>query len=311
MISAPASRPSRSLLQDLLAILVGDSRLTVSFEDLTGFTRDSPDVGLDLVERQHCSAFCAFAKAHQVAPRDCVHNKRACNRLAIARRAGFEGMCHLGMTEAVQPLIVKGKLLGVFYFGGCVLAHRRAEAEDRIRASCARSGRDPAPYLARLREQPCLDAGEWERWRGRFLQMVRVVERLVQSLDLPTSSYVPQIVTRLAMNRRALSALTLKALTYVQKMHADTCTLEACARHVSCHPVHLSRTFKKETGVDFHEHVHQVRIDHARHLLHIRGMNATRVSYEVGYADTSHFTRVFKRIVGQTPAAFARSAARV
>jgi AraC-like DNA-binding protein len=309
-LPTPAA-PQASLFQDLLEIFVGDSGLKASFEDLTGFTMDSPELGLDVEHRQHCSAFCVFAKANQVPTRDCVRNKRACNRLAISRRRGFAGMCHLGMTEAVEPLIVKGKVLGVFYFGSCVLKEQAAEAERRIRAFCNENGRDAAVYLKRLRAMPRLSMDDWLRYRTRFEQTVRVIRRLVESSDLPTSGYTARVLSKEAMDRRAMNALTLKALGYVQKSYSESCTLEACAKQIGCHPVHLSRTFKKEAGVEFHEHVHRVRIDHARHLLNIRAMNATRVGYEVGYADASHFTRVFKRITGQTPAVFARSTQRV
>jgi len=302
---------SPSIFQDLLELLVGDSRLHVSFEDLTGFTMDSPELGLDVQHRQHCSAFCVFAKANQAPTRDCVRNKRACNRLASVRRSGFAGMCHLGMTEAVEPLIVKGKVLGVFYFGSCVLEENVAQAEMRIRRFCRENGHDTAAYLKKLRAMPRLSTDDWQRQLTRFEQTVRVIRRVVESSDLPTSGYTARVLSKEAMDRRAMNALTLKALGYVQKSYSESCTLDACAKKLGCHPVHLSRTFKKEAGVEFHEHVHRVRIDHARQLLHVHAMNATRVGYEVGYADASHFTRVFKRITGQTPAAFARSSQRV
>lgn len=309
-LSSPVT-PQSSLFQDLLEIFAGDSGLSVSFEDLTGITMDSPELGLDIRHRQHCSEFCVFSKANQAPTRDCVRNKRACNRLVISRRRGFSGMCHLGMTEAVEPLIVKGKILGVFYFGSCVLEEDVAAAEARIRSFCRQNDREAGPYLEKLHAAPRLSLETWLRQRARFEKTIRVIRRMVESSDLPTSGYTPRVLSQEAMDRRAMNALTLKALGYVQRFYSESCTLDSCAKSIGCHPVHLSRTFKKEAGVEFHEHVHRVRIDHAKHLLHIRAMNSTRVGYEVGYADTSHFTRVFKRITGQTPAVFARSSQRV
>lgn len=307
----PPTSAQTSLFQDLLEIFVGDCGLKASFEDLTGFTKDFPELELDLAHRQHCSEFCLFAKANQAETRDCIRNKRACNLLAISRRRGFAGMCHLGMTEAVEPLIVKGKVLGVFYFGSCVLEEGAAEAERRVRSFCRATGGDTGAYLEKLRAMPRLSNEEWLRQRARFERTVRVIRKVVESSDLPTSGYTARVFSKEAMDRRAMNALTLKALGYVQKFYSESCTLEACAKQLGCHPVHLSRTFKKEAGVEFHEHVHRVRIDHAKRLLLMPAMNATRVGHEVGYADGSHFTRVFKRITGQTPLAYARSMQRV
>jgi AraC-like DNA-binding protein len=45
-------------------------------------------------------------------------------------------------------------------------------------------------------------------------------------------------------------------------------------------------------------------VDRARRLL-LTGLSIADVSLEAGFADQSHFTRAFKRIVGVTPAAIA------
>jgi AraC-like DNA-binding protein len=302
----PPVTPPVLLFQDLLDIFIGDSALHISFEDLTGFTMDSPELGLEVRHRQHCSDFCRFAKDHQTPARDCVRNKCACNRLAVSRRQGFAGMCHLGLMEAVEPLIVHGKLLGVFYFGSFVLEEQVKQAERRVRRFCKKNSRAIGPYLEILRRMPRLTEAAWTRERARFEKTVGVIRRIVEALDLPMGGYIPRSLTSEAMSKRSINALTLKALNYVQVHYAETCTLEMCAKQAGCHPVHLSRTFKREAGMDFHDHVHRVRIDHARRLLRVHAMNATRVGYEVGYADASHFTRVFKRLTGRTPAAFAR-----
>lgn len=180
-----------------------------------------------------------------------------------------------------------------------------------MRTFCKAKGLDAAPYLKKLREAPRLTLADWSRQRARFEQVLRVISQIIEITGLPLLGYVLRRLTDEVMARRTMSLLTLKAISYVKINYANSCTLEACAKKLGCHPVHLSRTFKKEAGMDFHEHVHHVRIEHARHLLHVRAMNATRVGYEVGYADASHFTRVFKRITGQTPAVFARSSQRV
>jgi AraC-like DNA-binding protein len=49
----------------------------------------------------------------------------------------------------------------------------------------------------------------------------------------------------------------------------------------------------------------QLRVDRAKTLL-ARGLDIAAVAQRTGFADQSHFTRVFRRSVGVTPGRFPR-----
>lgn len=74
--------------------------------------------------------------------------------------------------------------------------------------------------------------------------------------------------------------------------------------------VHLStaafcRYFKRQTKMTFTEFVNQYRVSYAKTLL-LQGKSANEVCYEVGFESTSYFNRLFKKVVGVTPAVFRR-----
>ncbi len=48
------------------------------------------------------------------------------------------------------------------------------------------------------------------------------------------------------------------------------------------------------------------RIDHAARLLRLTPLSLTDIAVECGFADQSHLTRVFGRMMGETPAAYRR-----
>ena len=75
----------------------------------------------------------------------------------------------------------------------------------------------------------------------------------------------------------------------------------AAAAHLS--PFHLSRIFKKATGVTPHQYLLQVRVNSARSLLTAGAgdRSLAEVAAAVGFADQSHLTRHFKRMLGMTP----------
>lgn len=297
--------PSR-ILADLVELAAQYGPYEINFEDITGFTFDVPEFALPERHRAHCSSYCLFAKDHQGQRRECVINKRLCNRKA-ARGRGFSGMCHLGITECVEPLRVDGKTLGVFYFGSVVIKGREAEAERKVTAYCTRRRLHCEEYLERLKAVPRITEEEWECGRKHFRRMVRLAAAFVENAALPLDGYTVHGIRREVTKARKITSLTRAALAYVRKNYALSCKLKAAALALGCHPVHLSRVFKRDFGISFNEYLHRVRISHARVLLRTRSLNATQVSYEVGFSDPSHFNKTFQRLIGKTPAEFSRS----
>jgi AraC family transcriptional regulator len=77
----------------------------------------------------------------------------------------------------------------------------------------------------------------------------------------------------------------------------------AAVAHVS--PFHFARLFKHSTGLPPHQYVIARRVERAKELLREPDRLALAdVATEVGFADQSHFTRHFKRLVGVTPRQF-------
>jgi AraC-like DNA-binding protein len=65
-------------------------------------------------------------------------------------------------------------------------------------------------------------------------------------------------------------------------------------------PYHLLRTFRRSVGLTPHAYLIQIRIEEGKRLLRM-GNSISDVSASTGFADQSHFTRHFKRIMGVTP----------
>jgi AraC-like DNA-binding protein len=88
---------------------------------------------------------------------------------------------------------------------------------------------------------------------------------------------------------------------------ADGVTLPEAAWVLGAHPTHLVRAFSGEFGIPPHRYLTGRRLDRARRLL-LAGERPADVAAVVGFHDQSHLTRHFRRLLGVTPAAYARSA---
>lgn len=85
-------------------------------------------------------------------------------------------------------------------------------------------------------------------------------------------------------------------------------SLEDLATELGVHPTHIVRAFRREYGIAPHQYLTGRRVDRARRML-LAGQSAADVAVAVGFHDQSHLTRHFRRVLGVTPGAFARSAA--
>lgn len=76
---------------------------------------------------------------------------------------------------------------------------------------------------------------------------------------------------------------------------------ETIADMVFLNPDHLSRLFKKETGLSISEYILWERINMAKELLGQKEIPVGVVAASVGYTNFSHFARIFKKYVGVGP----------
>jgi AraC family transcriptional regulator len=84
----------------------------------------------------------------------------------------------------------------------------------------------------------------------------------------------------------------------------DCVRLGELAAVVGVHPVHLARTFRARHGVSVGEYGRRVRVERAATEVARGESSIAAIAAEAGFADQSHFTRLFRRYMGTTPARF-------
>jgi AraC-like DNA-binding protein len=90
---------------------------------------------------------------------------------------------------------------------------------------------------------------------------------------------------------------------FLDEHYADRVPLHDLSRLTGLSPYHLNRSFCRRIGMPPHTYQLHVRIARAKSALRT-GSSIARVAFAMGFADQSHFTHVFKRLVGETPAQF-------
>jgi AraC family transcriptional regulator len=93
-----------------------------------------------------------------------------------------------------------------------------------------------------------------------------------------------------------------RILDYIQANLSEDNSLAALADLVEVSPFHFCRSFKQSTGQSPHRYILQLRIEEAKRLLKRTTLGISVVANRLGFSDQSHFTMVFRKLVGTTPA---------
>lgn len=170
-----------------------------------------------------------------------------------------------------------------------------AEAVERL-PSILHLYRNPAA-LPRLRA--LIENIKQEFWRAdEFSETI-----LVSQLHLLFYTLIREMNTREAVHTEP--SYVSGAISYIKAHYTDGATLKQAARAIGVTPEHLSRAFKKETGLGFCEYLTLLRLQKAEELLRSdAALSVTQAAFACGFNDANYFSKRFKDLYGVSPVAF-------
>ncbi|WP_426240543.1 helix-turn-helix domain-containing protein [Pararhizobium sp. DWP1-1-3] len=108
--------------------------------------------------------------------------------------------------------------------------------------------------------------------------------------------------------RSELAAWQLRrSIDYIEQNCLRGIRLEELATLTGLSQSYFSHAFKASTGLPPHQWQMKARIERAKQLMLKGEIPMSVVAAETGFADQAHFTRVFRKTVGATPATWSKS----
>ena len=101
-------------------------------------------------------------------------------------------------------------------------------------------------------------------------------------------------------HEHAGSFLVKQALSYMEQHRTEKLTLQDVADACYVSQWHLSKLLNRYTEKSFYDILNSLRIEEAKKLLADPSLRIGDVGERVGYADTAHFARVFKKLAGMS-----------
>jgi YesN/AraC family two-component response regulator len=102
----------------------------------------------------------------------------------------------------------------------------------------------------------------------------------------------------------AENPIVAKAKQIIEERHSEELSLGQVAQEVHVSSYHLCKLFRKSTGITFTEFVSRTRTEKAKNLLLNPQLRVSEIVYEVGFQSLTHFNRIFKKLVGESPTRF-------
>jgi AraC-like DNA-binding protein/ligand-binding sensor protein len=231
--------------------------------------------------------FCALMAGKSRACAACLQVQQALAE--SARDHSQTETCQVGMCDTAVPVRLGDQVVG-FLHTGQVFKKRPTEAQFRKVMDLTRSWG--------------IQVAEGEMKEAFFSTRVlsqREHEAVVKLLEI-FASHLSELSNQIMVQlNNAESPMITRAKEYIKQNHSEELSLSQVAKAVNTSTFYFCKMFKKGAGLNFTEYVSRVRIENAKNLLLNPNLRISEIAYQVGFQSLTHFNRVFKKVVGESP----------
>ena len=130
--------------------------------------------------------------------------------------------------------------------------------------------------------------------RRQYDSVVKLLSIFAQHLSMVSNQV-------LVHQENAEPPVITRAKEFILEHQSEDLSLGQVAKAVNASTFYFCKLFKRITGINFTDYLSRVRIEKAKNLLLNPSLRISEIAFEVGFQSLTHFNRVFKRIIGQSP----------
>lgn len=284
-----------SLLQRL-----SRSQIYQDYEEAFGKTTSLPlalrapeTLGAVMHGNKHENPFCSLMARTNHTCAACLETQQKMETAAREKPATI--VCFAGLCDTAVPIRIGDELVGFLQTGQVALRKPTRAKFNQIASQLIDWGTkadlkrlEEAYFHTRVLNQKQYDA------------MVRLLEVFAQHLSIIANQILVQ-------NQNAESPMIQRAKQFIQTHKAEDISLGDVAKSVNSSTFYFCKMFKKATGLHFTDYLSRIRIEKAKNLLLNPHLRISEIAFQVGFQSLTHFNRVFRKIVGQSPTAYRKA----
>lgn len=197
--------------------------------------------------------------------------------------------CAHGMCDTAVPVRVGNQLIAYLQTGQ-IFVKKPSLAQFERSLKLATNG-GPPPNREELKDIYFKTRVMSPR---QYESMVKMLTIFAEHLSILSNQLVVQ-------NQNSEPPVVVRAREYIQDHYSEDLSLGQVAKAVCTSPFYFCKMFKRATGINFTEFVARVRVEKAKNLLLNPNLRISEIAFEVGFQSLTHFNRVFKKLLGQSP----------
>jgi AraC-like DNA-binding protein/ligand-binding sensor protein len=261
-----------------------------AFSDMTGLP-----IALQPVEtwqlphhgKRNENPFCALISKKSRACAACLQvQERLCQQAA---NEADTVVCPVGLCDTAVPVRMSDRLVGFLQIGQ-VFRKKPTEAQfNKVMELCKKWGLDVSRESLRKAyfSGKVISQKEHDSAVKLLTIFAQHLAMLSNQVFIQQENSEPPVIT--------------KARTYIHEHQTEEISLGQVAKAVNMSSYYFCKMFKKVTGINFTDYVARVRIEKSKNLLLNPNLRVSEIAFEVGFQSLTHFNRVFKKILGQSP----------
>jgi AraC-like DNA-binding protein len=287
--SGPAGNGDRGLIEALASSKVFQD-YEKAFTEATGLP-----VALRPVEtwqlphhgKRNEGPFCALISQKSRACASCLSVQETLSERAV-EQAHTMG-CLNGLCDTAVPVRLGDRLIGFLQTGQ---VFRKKPSQGQFE----RAARQVAEWGVEVDPQTLREAYFATRVvpSKQHEAMVKLLTIFAQHLSMLSNQVVVQ-------QENAEPPVITRAKEFIQEHQTENLRLGHVAKACNTSTFYFCKMFKKITGINFTDYLSRVRIEKSKNLLLNPNLRVSEIAFEVGFQSLTHFNRVFKKILGQSP----------
>jgi AraC-like DNA-binding protein len=197
--------------------------------------------------------------------------------------------CAYGLCETAVPVKLGPQTVGFLQTGQMLRRkptaasfHRAVASARQLGVDLDRNGAKEAYFETPVVSQKKLDS------------MTNLLSIFADHLSMKSNQIAVQSVN-------GEPPVIARAKKFIEEHHAEDLSLGRVAQTVHTSIFYFCKLFKKVTSINFTEYLARVRTEKAKNLLLNPNLRVSEIAYEVGFQSLTHFNRVFKKVVGESP----------
>ncbi|WP_426709477.1 PocR ligand-binding domain-containing protein [Cetobacterium sp. SF1] len=251
-----------------------------------------------ITSKENYSKFCSEVRNKEFLGKSC----RECDMKGLKKsfllKKPYIYQCHFGLIDIAIPLILNGEAIGAFLVGQIFL-----ESKDKNN-------------IEKILDKNLEEYFSYKYLRNTMGEIPVYTYEKLENLSIILNYFAKYILGEIKNNslesKGELKSSNLENIDYMNKIVQPSLdfiddnlekkiSLEEMAKICNLSISHFSKVFKRETGKTLHEYINRKKIQRAKYMLSLSNLSIYEIGLEIGFEDSSYFTKVFKKYVGLSP----------